>query len=87
MKNLIITLGLAVSLVAPLQARDAQASVRDHLKQTLPTYGFRDVDVDSLTSSQVMHINHLLHSNKTTSQIRGNIGAVLGDSFLNVLKR
>lgn len=86
MKNLIMSLGLAVSLVAPLQAQDAQSSVRQHLKQELPFYGFRDVDVDSLTSTQVMHINHLLHSNKTTSQIRGNIGAVLGDSLFSLFK-
>jgi len=66
---------LTITLVATAaQARDPS---REHLKQVLPTYGFKNVDVDSLSNVKVAHIRHLLHSNKSPAQIRGNIGATL----------
>ncbi|WP_394197552.1 hypothetical protein [Litoreibacter albidus] len=82
MKRLILTVTLA-ALALPAAA--SQSPMRDHLKNELPTWGYSDVDVDGLTRAQVVHINHLLHSNKTPAQIRGNIGAVLGDSLLKSL--
>ncbi|SDW65364.1 hypothetical protein [Litoreibacter albidus] len=82
MKRLILTATLA-ALALPAAA--SQSPMRDHLKNELPTWGYSDVDVDGLTRAQVVHINHLLHSNKTPAQIRGNIGAVLGDSLLKSL--
>ncbi|SFR33255.1 hypothetical protein [Litoreibacter janthinus] len=82
MKRLSLIALLAL-LAQPAAA--SQSPMRDHLKQELPTWGYADVDVDGLTRRQVVHINHLLHSNKTPAQIRGNIGAVLGDSLLKTL--
>lgn len=87
MTRLILT-----SLVAALLAASGPASanttpMRQHLKNELPTYGFKDVDVDGLTNVQVAHIHHLLHSNKSPAKIRGNIGAILGDSILNLFKK
>ena len=64
-----------------------QAQLRDSLKTELPQWGFKNVDVDGLSAAQVAHINHLLHSNKSTSQIRGNIGAILGDSIFKLFKK
>jgi hypothetical protein len=82
MKRLTLT-AIAVALALPAAA--SQAPMRDHLKHELPTWGYSNVDVDGLTRRQVVHINHLLHSNKTPAQIRGNIGAILGDSILKTL--
>lgn len=82
-----ITTLTSLVLLAGIIAFQAETSpMREHLKQELPQYGFSNVDVDSLTSTQVAHINHLLHSNKSSSQIRGNIGAILGDSLLRLFK-
>lgn len=75
----------AIAVAVALPAAASQAPIREHLKQELPTWGYSDVDVDGLTRAQVVHINHLLHSNKSPSQIRGNIGAILGDSLLKTL--
>ncbi len=82
MKRMTLT-AIVVALALPAAA--SQAPIRDHLKQELPTWGYRNVDVDGLSRAQVVHINHLLHSNKSPSQIRGNIGAILGDSLLKTL--
>ncbi|TDT73939.1 hypothetical protein BDE40_2718 [Litoreibacter halocynthiae] len=82
MKRLTLT-ALLTALALPVAA--SQAPMREHLKQELPTWGYSDVDVDGLTRAQVVHINHLLHSNKSPAQIRGNIGAILGDSLLKTL--
>lgn len=79
----IITAVMLAALAAPALA--SQTQIRDHLKNELPIWGYADVDVDGLTRAQVVHINHLLHSNKSPSQIRGNIGAILGDSMLKTL--
>ncbi|EPX77244.1 hypothetical protein [Litoreibacter arenae] len=76
---------IAILAALALPAAANQTPMREHLKQELPIWGFGDVDVDSLTRAQVVHINHLLHSNKSPSQIRGNIGAVLGNSMINTL--
>jgi len=48
----------------------------------LPWYGFDDVDVTSLSTAQLSHLHLILFSKRSASQIRGNIGAVLGDSVL-----
>jgi len=76
---------IAILTTLALPAAASQTPIRDHLKQELPTWGYTDVDVDGLSSTQVAHINHLIHSNKSTAQIRGNIGAVLGDSIFKTL--
>lgn len=76
---------VAILTALALPAAASQAPIREHLKQELPTWGYADVDVDGLTTAQVAHINHLLHSNKSPAQIRGNIGAILGDSILKTL--
>ena len=79
-----LTLAAILTALA-LPAAASQAPIREHLKHELPTWGYADVDVDGLTTAQVSHINHLLHSNKSPAQIRGNIGAILGDSILKTL--
>lgn len=71
-----ITAANARSDLTPLQASVAAE---------LPNYGFHDVDVTDLSSGKLAHINHLIHSNKSVAQIRGNIGAVLGDSLIKTV--
>lgn len=82
MKRLLLA-SILTALALPASA--SQSPMRDHVAQELPIWGYTDVDVQTLTRRQVVHINHLLHSNKSPSQIRGNIGAVLGDSILKML--
>ncbi len=85
MQKLIATVLIAACLTTPAIARDHLSSVKTNLERELPNYGFADVDLNSLSSTQIMHINHLLYSNKSVSQIRGNIGAILGDSLIKTL--
>lgn len=84
MKPLLTALLLA-AVAVPATATASTTPIRESLKGELPIWGFGDVDVDGLTRAQVIHINHLLHSNKSPSQIRGNIGAILGDSLIKNL--
>ena len=79
MKYLLLV--LAITLPAPLLAAElspAQKSVANEL----PFYGFEDVDVTALSPAQLSHIQLILFSKRSASQIRGNIGAILGDSLL-----
>ena len=87
MKHTIIGLTLLSVLAATAPASASPDPIREHIKKELPYYGFRDVDVDGLTSAQVAHINYLLHSNNSASGIKGGIGAVLGDSIINLFKK
>lgn len=82
MTRVFLSAVLAATVTTALPASANSSPMRENVKNQLPIWGFGDVDVDSLSSSQVVHINHLLHSNKSPSQIRGNIGAILGDSAL-----
>ena len=82
----LLTLALvAICLSTPVAANDPQSSVKTNLARELPKYGFKDVDLDALSNNKIMHINHLIHSNKSVAQLRGNIGAVLGDSLFKTL--
>lgn len=85
MQKLITVALVALCLAVPAAASDPQSSVKTNLARELPKYGFDDVDLDTLSNSKIMHINHLIHSNKSVAQIRGNIGAVLGDSLFKTL--
>ncbi len=78
---------IAAILAAPLPAlaQPKLTQLQASVAAELPHYGFRDVDVTTLSSGTLAHINHLLHSDKSVAQIRGNIGAVLGDSALKTL--
>ena len=78
---------LALALSAQAQAHGSNDQVREYLKRELPTYGFRDADVDGLTKAQVMHIYHLLHSGRSAGDVQGNVGAILGDSILDLFKK
>lgn len=82
MKRLTI---FAAALALALPAT-AQTSSRANLENALPMWGFKDVNVQQLSSVQVAHINHLIYSNKSPSQIKGNIGAILGDSIISKLR-
>lgn len=74
--------GLAVSLASPSWAERPLDSLEASVAMELPNYGFDDVDVRDLSTGQIAHIHHLLYSGKGTAEIRGQIGAVLGDSLI-----
>lgn len=77
--------GLAVSLAAPVWAEAELTPLQADVARELPNYGFKDVDVRDLSSAQIAHIRHHLYSDNGTAKIRGNIGAVLGDSLIKTL--
>ncbi|WP_298295746.1 hypothetical protein [uncultured Litoreibacter sp.] len=69
--------GMAVSLAAPVAAEGNLTQLQKSVSTVLPTYGYADVDVTKLNSSQLAQINHLAGSNKGHADIRGSIGAVI----------
>lgn len=76
---------IAALLASPAVAQSTLTPLQASVAAELPNYGFEDVDVTTLSSGKLAHINHLLHSDKSVAQIRGNIGAVLGDSLVRTL--
>jgi hypothetical protein len=84
-QSLAAILALALCASAPAMARDNLTPIQADVASQLPNYGFHDVDVRSLSSGKLAHIHHLLYSNKSVAQIRGNIGAVLGDSLISTI--
>ncbi|MEM9433236.1 MAG: hypothetical protein AAGA12_04890 [Pseudomonadota bacterium] len=81
----LIAVALAVS--TPVVAQDNLESIKADLAIELPRYGYKNVDLDSLSTVKIMHIRHLIYSNKSQSQIRGHIGAVLGRSLIGTIFR
>lgn len=75
--------GLAVSLAGPVAANDQLAN---EVQNILPKYGYTNVDISELNSAQLAQIKHLAESNKGVGTIRGQIGAVLGNSIINFLR-
>ncbi|MEM7472483.1 MAG: hypothetical protein AAF340_14125 [Pseudomonadota bacterium] len=74
--------GLAVTLATPSWAERPLDTLEASVATELPNYGFKDVDVRDLSTGQIAHIHHLLYSGKGVADIRGQIGAVLGDSLI-----
>lgn len=77
--------GLAVSLAGPVTAGGTSQLERS-VATILPQYGYSDVDVSTLDSAQLAQIKHLAGSNKGQGDIRGQIGAVLGNSIIDFLR-
>ncbi|GFE65028.1 hypothetical protein [Litoreibacter roseus] len=76
------SLTVVLAFLAGTGAAVANSQLEASVARELPRYGFADVDVSRLSTGQLAHINHLLHSNRGTSEIRGLIGAVLGKSVI-----
>ncbi len=81
----IMATGMAVSLAGPVTA-DGTSQLERSVATILPQYGYADVDVSSLNSAQLAQIKHLAGSNKGQGEIRGQIGAVLGNSIIDFLR-
>ncbi|WP_371156661.1 hypothetical protein [Jannaschia sp. 2305UL9-9] len=67
-------------LVQPQITGDARAPLsgqRVNLARDLAFYGYRDVDVRSLSNAQVAQIDHLVHSGRSNNQVRSLIGSTL----------
>ncbi len=78
--------GMAVTLAGPLYAQENLTQLQKSVAHVLPQYGYADVDVTQLSSSQLAQINHLAGSNKGHGDIRGSIGAVIDRRLLNALR-
>ena len=77
--------GLAVSLAGPVSA-EGTSQLERRVEQILPQYGYENVDVSELETAQLAQIVHLASSKKGQGEIRGQIGAVLGNSILSFLR-
>lgn len=78
----VILLILALAMPGIASANIGLNQLQQTVANELPIYGFDDVDVASLSTAQLHHINLILFSGRSNARIRGNIGAVLGDSLL-----
>ncbi|SFJ09168.1 hypothetical protein [Jannaschia pohangensis] len=58
------------------------SGLRREIARELPRYGYRDVDVRSLSSGQVAHIYNLLHAGRSGNDTRNLIGGVLRRGLL-----
>jgi hypothetical protein len=82
MKVLIVVLALSLPGAA---LANGLSQAQQTVANELPLYGFKDVDVTTLSTAQLSHIQLILFSHRSSAQIRGNIGAVLGNSMLNTV--
>lgn len=73
----------ALLAISGAHAQSGLTPLQASVAAELPSYGYHDVDVTTLSSTKLAHIHHLLYSDKSVSQIRGNIGAVLGKSLIS----
>ncbi len=78
--------GMAVSLAAPVAAADDLTQLETSVSRVLQTYGYGDVDPRQLNSAQLAQINHLAGSSKGHADIRGSIGAVIGNRIVKFFK-
>ncbi len=83
MRVLLVILSLA--LPAGAFANTGLDQLQQTIANELPIHGFDDVDVTELSTAQLHHIHMLLFSGRSAAQIRGNIGAILGDSLLKTI--
>ncbi len=79
MKRLLALAALALTLAAPPASADDQLRllVADDLRE----YGFREVDVDSLTPHQLAAIHAVAHDRRRGGGRRGAIRSILGGSY------
>lgn len=81
----VILMILAMALPGTASANTGLDQMQRTVANELPIYGFGDVDVAALSTAQLHHIHLILFSGRSNAQIRGNIGAVLGDSLLKTV--
>jgi hypothetical protein len=75
-RSAILAVVAALLAGAPTGAEASQ--VREALARELPLYGFRDVDVGRLTTSQVVQIYTIMHSPRSQGDKRRIIRSALG---------
>ncbi|MDU8943968.1 hypothetical protein [Ovoidimarina sediminis] len=76
----ILLLTIALALTAP--AAQALTQLELSVRQDLREYGFRDVDVEKLTTAQLVAISHIAHAkNDNKGGKRAQIRSVLGKSY------
>ncbi len=62
----------------PAAAQADRSPMEKNVARELRTYGFGEVDVDTLTSGQVAALHHILHSKRSTGDKRALIKSTLG---------
>lgn len=80
----LLTMG-CFALGAPAVAQGDLTQMQINTKRALMEYGFRDVDVTALSTAQMAQIAHLSSSELGVASIKGQVGAVLGNSLLKSL--
>lgn len=83
-KVILIALSLTVSTA---HAQSGLTQLQISVARELPKFGYRNVDVTTLSTGKIAHIHYLLFSNNSVAHIRGSIGAVLGRSVIGNLRR
>lgn len=78
MTRLVATAALALMLAAP--PADASEQLKLLVAADLKKYGFEEVDVDSLSTSQLAAI-HSVANEKRRGGTRGQIRSILGGSY------
>jgi hypothetical protein len=63
-------------------SRDGLTGQRAHIARELPRFGFRQVDVRTLTNLQVARIDQVVHGNGSHGDIRARIDGIVRRGFL-----
>jgi hypothetical protein len=91
MRPFAVALALAAVLAAGLgtsasaQQGQSVSGPRQHIERQLPYYGFRDVDVSKLSTSQVVQIYTLMHSPRSQGDKARLIRSALGRGLTGTL--
>jgi hypothetical protein len=81
-------IAVAAALMSePALARSGLTQGQASAKHALAQYGYGEVDVTTLNSSQLAQIHYLVGSSSGTGRIRGQIGAILRQSHIWNLTR
>ncbi|MEP5760826.1 MAG: hypothetical protein ABJ327_16250 [Litoreibacter sp.] len=82
MKTTLIALTCAVTLALtmPSAAQNNKSQLQLNTQRALEQYGYRGVDVSSLSTRQMAQITFFASSDFGTARIKGQIGAVLRKS-------
>ena len=75
----IVLLALALALAAP--AAQALTQLQRAAERDLREFGFREVDVRTLTTAQLAAITHIAHISEKDSAKRAQIRSVLGKPY------
>ena len=87
MKTTLTALACAatLALTMPGVAQNNKSQLQLNTQRALEQYGYRGVDVTSLSTRQMAQITFFASSDLGTGRIKGQIGAVLGKSIIRTV--